>query len=236
MENKQEEDEPMPTFESSEMNPPGSDSPNQMGEPMGEPMGEQTGEPSGEPSGEPMEAPSDESMGESMEAPSDESMGESMEAPADESMGESMGESMEAPSDESMGKSMGESMEAPSDESMGESQPSERVDIILKEAGNFRKNKKLKSLKKRLPTMDDDEKDEIRNGVIKEFIRVLKVSKPATTRKKHGRKLNGLRNSFHESLNLLNGTSKRRPKRKSRKQKMEIPQSMESESFSEPQP
>ena len=215
MENKQEEDEPMPTFESSEMNPPGSQS-DQM---------EMTGSaPSGEQSGESMEAPSGESMGESMEAPSGESMDESMEAPSGESMDESMEAPMEAPMEESMG------------ESMGESQPSERVDIILKEAGNFRKNKKLKSLKKRLPTMDDDEKDEIRNGVIKEFIRVLKVSKPATTRKKHGRKLNGLRNSFHESLNLLNGTSKRRPKRKSRKQKMEIPQSMESESFSEPQP
>ena len=223
MENKQEEDEPMPTFESSEMNPPGSQS-DQM---------EMTGSaPSGEQSGESMEAPSGESMGESMEAPSGESMDESMEAPSGESMGESMGE----PSDESMEAPMEAPMEESMGESMGESQPSERVDIILKEAGNFRKNKKLKSLKKRLPTMDDDEKDEIRNGVIKEFIRVLKVSKPATTRKKHGRKLNGLRNSFHESLNLLNGTSKRRPKRKSRKQKMEIPQSMESESFSEPQP
>jgi len=115
-----------------------------------------------------------------------------------------------------------------------ESRQTEKVDIILKEAGNFRK--KLNTLKKRLPTMDDTEKDTIRNGVIKEFIRVLKISKPASTRKKYGRRLNGLRNSFHDSLNLLNGTSKKRPKRKSRKEKMESPQSMEPETFSESQP
>jgi hypothetical protein len=71
--------------------------------------------------------------------------------------------------------------------------------------------------------MDDHTKDEIRNGVIKEFIQVLKISRPSTTRKKYGRRINNLRNIFHESLNLLNGTSKKRPKRKSRKVKIEIP-------------
>ena len=110
-----------------------------------------------------------------------------------------------------------------------ESRQTEKVDIILRQAGNFRK--KLNTLKKRLPYMDDSEKDEIRNGVIHELISVLKISKPTSTRKRFGRRLNGLRNSFHESLNLLNGTSKKRPKRKSRKQKVEfIPSPMEASS------
>ena len=109
----------------------------------------------------------------------------------------------------------------------------ERAEVILKEAGNFRK--KLSTLKKRLPTLDDDEKDQIRNGVIRELINVLKISKPMHTRKRFGRRLNNLRNVFHDSLNLLNGTSKKRPRRKSRKQKMEEPIQIESPVFSESQ-
>jgi hypothetical protein len=97
----------------------------------------------------------------------------------------------------------------------------ERANIILKEAGNFRK--KLSTLKKRLPSMDDHTKDEIRNGVIREFIRVLKISKPQSTRKKFGRRINNLRNVFHNSLNTLNGTSKKRSKRRTKKQNIESP-------------
>jgi len=97
----------------------------------------------------------------------------------------------------------------------------ERANIILKEAGNFRK--KLNTLKKRLPSMDDHTKDEIRNGVIREFIRVLKISKPQSTRKKFGRRINNLRNIFHNSLNVLNGTSKKRSKRRTKKQNIESP-------------
>jgi hypothetical protein len=109
----------------------------------------------------------------------------------------------------------------------------ERAESILKEAGNFRK--KLKTLKKRLPLLDDDEKDQIRNGVIREFINVLKISKPEHTRKRFGRRINNLRNIFHDSLNVLNGTAKKHPRRKSRKQKVEEPIPEESTTFSESQ-
>lgn len=109
----------------------------------------------------------------------------------------------------------------------------ERAESILKEAGNFRK--KLKTLKKRLPLLDDEEKDQIRNGVIREFINILKISKPEHTRKRFGRRINNLRNVFHDSLNVLNGTAKKRPRRKSRKQKMEEPIPTESSTFSESQ-
>ena len=110
----------------------------------------------------------------------------------------------------------------------------ERVEGILKDAGNFRK--KLKTLKKRLPLLDDDEKEHIRNGVIREFINVLKISKPAHTIKRFGRRLNNLRNAFNDSLNVLNGTAKKRPRKKSRKQRIEEePIPMESSTFSESQ-
>lgn len=111
-----------------------------------------------------------------------------------------------------------ESLEG-SEQDMSETKPVVKDEVVLESATNFRK--KLKNTKKRLPSMDDEQKDEIRNGVIREFINVLKISKKQTTRKKHGRRINNLRNVFHETLNLLNGTSKRRPKRKSRKQKQE---------------
>jgi hypothetical protein len=102
---------------------------------------------------------------------------------------------------------------------MPEPRQIERANVILKEAGNFRK--KLSTLKKRLPSMDDHTKDEIRNGVIREFIRVLKISKPQATRKKFGRRINNLRNVFHNSLNTLNGISKKRSKRRTKKQNIE---------------
>jgi hypothetical protein len=70
--------------------------------------------------------------------------------------------------------------------------------------------------------MDDHQKDEIRNGVIREFMNILKISKRATTRKKLGRRINNLRGVFNETLDLLNGTAKKHPKkRKTKKQKVE---------------
>ena len=102
---------------------------------------------------------------------------------------------------------------------------------VVDEAATFRK--KLTNTKKRLPSMDDNQKDEIRNGVIREFMNILKISKRATTRKKLGRRINNLRGVFNETLDMLNGTAKKRPrKRKTKKQISEIPPA---ESFSENQ-
>jgi hypothetical protein len=101
-----------------------------------------------------------------------------------------------------------------------ESKQMVKDDKIVKDASSFRT--KISKTKKKLPSMDDHQKDEIRNGVIREFINILKISKHATTRKKFGKKLNNLRNVFHDTLNMLNGTSKKRPRRKSRKQKQEM--------------
>ena len=158
---------------------------------------------------------------------------ESPASPEEESPASQEEESPVSPEEEEQESPVSpeEEEEAPASEEkpVQESRQTEKVDNVLRQAGNFRK--KLNTLKKRLPYMDDSEKDEIRNGVIHEFINVLKISKPTSTRKRFGRRLNGLRNSFHESLNLLNGTSKKRPKRKSRKQKVEsIPPPMEASS------
>ena len=93
---------------------------------------------------------------------------------------------------------------------------------VVDEAATFRK--KLTNTKKRLPMMDDSEKDDIRNKVITEFINILKISKHATTRKKMGRRINNLRNVFNETLDMLNGTAKKRNrKRKTKKQQMVSP-------------
>lgn len=104
------------------------------------------------------------------------------------------------------------------DESLGVSSVEEPVKDkgVLDKASKTRT--KYNRTKKRLATLDDSEKDAIRNEVITEFINVLKVSKRKASRKKFARRLNGLRNDFHQALNLLNGTSKRRPGRKSKKQ------------------
>jgi hypothetical protein len=100
---------------------------------------------------------------------------------------------------------------------VSESKQMDKDKKMVDEAASFRK--KLTNTKKRLPTMDDHQKDEIRNGVINEFINILKISKRATTRKKLGRRINNLRNVFNETLDLLNGTAKKHPKkRKTKKQ------------------
>jgi hypothetical protein len=77
---------------------------------------------------------------------------------------------------------------------------------------------KYNRTKKRLASLDDSEKDAIRNEVITEFINVLKITKRKASRKKFARRINGLRTDFHQALNLLNGTNKKRPGRKSKKQ------------------
>ena len=115
---------------------------------------------------------------------------------------------------------------------VSESKQMDKDKKMVDEAASFRR--KLTNTKKRLPTMDDHQKDEIRNGVINEFINILKISKRATTRKKLGRRINNLRNVFNETLDLLNGTAKKHPKkRKTKKQVLsEVPPA---ESFSENQ-
>jgi hypothetical protein len=83
--------------------------------------------------------------------------------------------------------------------------------------------------------MDDHQKDEIRNGVIREFINILKISKRATTRKKLGRRINNLRGVFSETLDMLNGSAKKRPKKRKTKKQMAQMESPPAESFSETQ-
>ena len=161
-----------------------------------------------------------------------------MASPTDDSPMEASPElaSTEIPSPEEM---VQEEEASPSveEEPLGEPVVSESKQMdkdkkMVDEAASFRR--KLTNTKKRLPTMDDHQKDEIRNGVINEFINILKISKRATTRKKLGRRINNLRNVFNETLDLLNGTAKKHPKkRKTKKQVLsEVPPA---ETFSENQ-
>jgi hypothetical protein len=130
-----------------------------------------------------------------------------------------------APSEE------GEPLEEPV---VSESKQMDKDKKTVDEAATFRK--KLTNTKKRLPTMDDHQKDEIRNGVITEFINILKISKRATTRKKLGRRINNLRGVFNETLDMLNGTAKKRAKkRKTKKQQGMMSEAPPAESFSENQ-
>jgi hypothetical protein len=104
---------------------------------------------------------------------------------------------------------------------VSESKQMDKDKQVVDEAAVFRR--KLTNTKKRLPTMDDHQKDEIRNGVIREFMNILKISKRATTRKKLGRRINNLRAVFNETLDVLNGTAKKHPKkRKTKKQKVDV--------------
>ena len=173
------------------------------------------------------EAPSIEEEVPSMdeEAPSIEEEAPSMdeEAPA---MDEEAPSVAETPSEE------GERLEEPI---ISESKQMDKDKRMLDEASIFRR--KLTSTKKKMPSMDDHQKDEIRNGVIREFINILKISKRATTRKKLGRRINNLRGVFNETLDMLNGTAKKHPKkRKTKKQKMESEPEPESFSETEAQP
>lgn len=101
----------------------------------------------------------------------------------------------------------------------------EKTLSVLNKATNFRK--KLTTTKRKLPSLDDEQKDKIRNELIHEYTNILKLYKNKTTRKKYIRRLNGLRTVFNQSLNKLNGTTRQR-KRKTRVKKAkteeEIPQ------------
>ena len=192
--------------------------------------------PEGSPEGSPEvspEVPSEGSPEESQEGSQEISpevpQEGSQEVPPEESqevppLPEESNEEVEAtPSEE------GEPLEEPI---VSESKQMEKDKKVVDEAATFRK--KLTTTKKRLPSMNDHQKDEIRNGVIREFINILKISKRATTRKKLGRRINNLRGVFNETLDMINGTAKKRQrKRKTKKQISEIPPT---ESFSENQP
>jgi hypothetical protein len=179
----------------------------------------------------PAEVPPEESQEGSPEVPSEESQEGSPEVPQEESIKEE-----ESPSPEELNEEVestpseeGEPLEEPI---VSESKQMEKDKKVVDEAATFRK--KLTTTKKRLPSMDDRQKDEIRHGVIREFINILKISKRATTRKKLGRRINNLRGVFNETLDIINGTAKKRQrKRKTKKQISEIPPT---ESFSENQP
>ena len=178
-----------------------------------------------EPASDVVEPASD--MGESAEPASDVvEPASDMAEPASD-----MGESAEPTSDMAETASdMGESADIPVLEESVSKQMSKDKKVV-DDAAKFRK--KLTHTKKRLPQMTDSEKDDIRNGVINEYINILKVLKHATTRKKMGRRINNLRKVFNDNLDLLNGTAKKRPrKRKTQKQPMEIPPT---ETFSETQ-
>jgi hypothetical protein len=177
-----------------------------------------------EPASDVVEPASD--MGESAEPASDVvEPASDMAEPASD-----MGESAEPASDVEPASDMGESADIPVLEESVSKQMSKDKKVV-DDAAKFRK--KLTHTKKRLPQMTDSEKDDIRNGVINEYINILKVLKHATTRKKMGRRINNLRKVFNDNLDLLNGTAKKRPrKRKTQKQPMENPPT---ETFSETQ-
>jgi hypothetical protein len=116
---------------------------------------------------------------------------------------------------------------------VSESKQMDKDKKMVDEAASFRR--KLTNTKKRLPTMDDHQKDEIRNGVINEFINILKISKRATTRKKLGRRINNLRNVFNETLDLLNGTAKKNTQKREKTKKQVLSEVPPAETFSENQ-
>ena len=113
-------------------------------------------------------------------------------------------------------------VETSNETSLGEEEESSVTPSIEKDKGVLDKASKTRTkynrTKKRLASLDDSEKDAIRNEVITEFINVLKITKRKASRKKFARRINGLRTDFHQALNLLNGTNKKRPGRKSKKQ------------------
>jgi len=171
----------------------------------------------------PSEVSPEDSQEGSQEVPTEGSKEEPIKEEESPSPEESNEEVESTPSEE------GEPLEEPI---VSESKQMEKDKKVVDDAATFRK--KLTTTKKRFPSMDDRQKDEIRHGVIREFINILKISKRATTRKKLGRRINNLRGVFNETLDIINGTAKKRQrKRKTKKQISEIPPT---ESFSENQP
>jgi hypothetical protein len=186
-----------------------------------------------EPASDVVEPASDMRASSDMEPASDvaEPASDVAEPASDVEPASDMGESAEPASDVvEPASDMGESADIPVLEESVSKQMSKDKKVV-DDAAKFRK--KLTHTKKRLPQMTDSEKDDIRNGVINEYINILKVLKHATTRKKMGRRINNLRKVFNDNLDLLNGTAKKRPrKRKTQKQPMENPPT---ETFSETQ-
>jgi hypothetical protein len=229
------DDESMPTFNTpvegsqnaSQNSMEGSLSPIESEKSVEEPVSEEPA--SEEPAS--MEPVSEEPA--SMEPVSEEPVSEEpvSEEPVSEEPASMEPASEEPASEEVAPSEEGEPLEEPV---VSESKQMDKDKKMVDEAASFRR--KLTNTKKRLPTMDDHQKDEIRNGVINEFINILKISKRATTRKKMGRRINNLRNVFNETLDLLNGTAKKRPrKRKTKKQQGMTSEVPPAESFSENQ-
>ena len=101
----------------------------------------------------------------------------------------------------------------------------EKALSVLKKATNFRK--KLTTTKRKLPSLDDADKDKIRTELIHEFTNILKLYKNKTTRKKYIRRLNGLRTVFNQSLNKLNGTTRQRKRKTKARKAKSIPEEEE---------
>jgi hypothetical protein len=108
----------------------------------------------------------------------------------------------------------------------------EKALSVLKKATNFRK--KLTTTKRKLPSLDDADKDKIRTELIHEFTNILKLYKNKTTRKKYIRRLNGLRTVFNQSLNKLNGTTRQRKRKTKARKAKSIPEEEEMSQMSSP--
>lgn len=122
------------------------------------------------------------------------------------------GEQMEGDQEKKMEE---EKMEGEKEESISSETKTQNV---LKKASNFRQ--RLTKTKRKMASLDDSQKEKITNEIVNEFVNILKLYKHKITRKKYIRKLNGLRTTFNQSLNKLNGTTRQR-RRKSKKQQME---------------
>ena len=171
------------------------------------------------------------SMDETEQAPA--SMDETEQAPASmdetEQAPDSMDETEQAPDSMDETEQAPDSMEGEVEEQQSESSeisnvPSSKAITVLNKASNFRK--KLTTTKRKLPSLDDAQKDKIRNELITEFGNILKLYKNKNTRKKYIRRLNGLRTVFNQSLNKLNGVTRHR-KRRTGTRKSKEPMMME---------
>ena len=130
------------------------------------------------------------------------------------------------------GSEQGDGMEMESETSEVSVPPSgEKALSVLKKATNFRK--KLTTTKRKLPSLDDADKDKIRTELIHEFTNILKLYKNKTTRKKYIRRLNGLRTVFNQSLNKLNGTTRQRKRKTKVRKAKSIPEEEEMSQMSQ---
>jgi hypothetical protein len=151
------------------------------------------------------------------EIPTEESNGE-LEGPIAESMEREPSEEVADEHQEEVAEEFPE--EETKEESVTSETKPEKAQLVLKKASNFRQ--KLTKTKRKLASLDDSQKDKIRSDLVNEFVSILKLYKHKTTRKKYIRRLNGLRTTFNQSLNKLNGTTRQR-RRKSKKQPVQEP-------------